>query len=249
MNIRGVILRLLKPRALLSTATSIILVSLMGCIQPGQQYQGKSPSQLRLEQIKQQYASAQQAIHKCYGDITNTPDGRIVSSEVLYLKYDDPIRYQLAAIKRPVNSRQKTALNGYVATELQCRKVVLNSTKGLPQEMAYTNSFVAMDQVYVGLYSRAMTIGAANTRKMEIQNTFAEDLRGAGEVVTKNLRTMKSAELEQQRYTEQMRQREQAMFQEQMNRQVQESIDMIGAMGQSGVSTNCNIFRNQMVCN
>lgn len=212
----------------------------------------KSQTDIKVERIKRQYASAQEAIHKCYGDIANTPNGKIVGAEILYLRFDDPIRYKLATIKQSINAKQKIALNGYIATELQCRKVVLNSTKGLPHEKAYTNSFMAIDQLYVGLLSGSMAIGVANARKMEIQNIFVADLRNAGEIVTRNLRSMKNAELEQQRYTEQMRQREQAMFQEQMNLQVQQSIDMVGAMGaqgQSRPSINCTMFGNQMVCN
>lgn len=230
----------------------LVITSMLGCAGYVQDSQIKSQTDIKVEQLKRQYASAQQAILKCYGDAANTPDGKIVGSEVLYLKFDDPIRYQLASIKKTINSRQKTALNGYIATELRCRKVVLNSTNGLPHERAYTNSFTAIDQVYVGLLSGSMTIGEANVRKMEIQNVFVADLRNAGEIVTKNLRAMKNAELEQQRYTEQMRLREQVMFQEQMNRQVQQSIDMIGAMGVGGqprISTNCNMLGNQMVCN
>lgn len=234
----------------LISSVVILAMVLVACARPYQDAQVKSQTDIKVEQLKRQYASAQQAILKCYGDAANTPDGRIVGSEVLYLKFDDPIRYQLASIKKTINSRQKTALNGYIATELQCRKVAFNSTKGLPHEKAYANSFIAMDQLYVGLLSGSMTIGEANVRKMEIQNVFVADLRSAGETVTKNLQAMRNAEFEREKQAILLMQNQQLINQNQQaidNQYIQNLMRPFTT--QSPTTLNCTTFGNQMVCN
>lgn len=149
---------------LLSTI-SISLLALTGC---ATSIPKPTQANLQREEIQKQVNLAAQANQICINQISTTNDYQTVINQVIVETETSENRFDLMNKKNRINQSQKKSLSVFLQDTTKCNQIHLQSLAGSPYLNTYENYYSQLDRIYAELLDGQITIGIANTRKLDL---------------------------------------------------------------------------------
>lgn len=134
-----------------------------------------SQAQIQEKAIVDQYTGAFAYAKECLGKYDNNPDFLLSYEQITLKGMNPPNRLELLSSNKKLNAKQKAAYQNYTKLTDECSRGVISRMQGSP----FYGLFQALDSSLgindANLLSEKITIGQANTRKLEIMQKFTAD--------------------------------------------------------------------------
>jgi hypothetical protein len=156
-------------KILITTFIVLVTALLTGCANP--------PNRL---------ADALAQARACADQVSATPAGQIVASQVLFRDQTSGNRLELMINTNRPTPEQMAAFKEVISAAMQCRQPWLNAISGTGYYPPQANYYDFIDGVYLKLIKGEITIGEANTAKDYGIKQMASGMQAANAQINRN---------------------------------------------------------------
>ncbi len=147
------------------SAITISLLALTGCATT---IPKPTQANIQREEIQKQVNQAVQAHQICINQIATSPDYQTTINQVVVETETSENRFDLMNKKIRINQGQKKSLAAFLKDSTKCNQIHLQGLTGSPYLNTYENYYSQLDRIYAELLDGQITIGTANTRKLDL---------------------------------------------------------------------------------